>query len=198
MSPPRPQGHRSSGRRGPGLWTAAAGRGNGFSMVCEFVWADLGGFRRINSIRAGQPRSQPNLGLGERRHGVVRGPCWSWGWGWGWTASGNNSQRPARPDRLANVRAAQVSPRAAGRTSAWHWDNPRSDTAAWLSQSCAEYGTGWEKVCVSQKHGRRFIDDFLFLRNKGGQKAEIGKGRTSAWAEPQLGKSRNRRWVRLY
>ena len=59
--------------------------------------------------RAGQPRSQPNLGLGARGHG----------------------HRPA----------------------------------AWLSQSRSEYGTGWAKTYVSQKHEMRFFDDFwLALR----------------------------------
>jgi len=32
-------------------------------------------------------------------------------------------------------------------------------------QSRSEYGTGWEKACVSQKHEMRFLSDFLFLRN---------------------------------
>ena len=106
-----PPEHWTTGPRKTGPWNATAGRGNGFSMACEFVWAELGGFRRINSIRAGQPRSRPNLGLGERRHG----------------------HRPA----------------------------------AWLSHSRSEYGTSWEKVCVSQKHEMRFFYDFLFLRNMG-------------------------------
>jgi hypothetical protein len=38
----------------------------------------------------------------------------------------SNSQRSAKPSCPANIRAASAAPRAAGRTSAWHWEPPRS------------------------------------------------------------------------
>ena len=38
---------------------------------------------------------------------------------------------------------------------------------AWLAQSCREYGTGLERECVSEEHEMRFLDDFLFLSNRG-------------------------------
>jgi hypothetical protein len=81
--------------------------------------ANSRGTRVLSRVFTNAARSlAPNLGLGERSFGVVRDPYWSGGLGW--TASCHNSQRSARPDRLANVGAASFSPRAAD------WENPRS------------------------------------------------------------------------
>ena len=125
--------------------------------------ANSRGTRVLSRVFTNAARSlAPNLGLGERSFGVVRDPYWSGGLGW--TASCHNSQRSARPDRLANVGAASFSPRAAalGKSAL------RRQPAACWSQSRCEYGTGWEEACVSQKHEMRFLSDFLFLRNGAG------------------------------
>jgi hypothetical protein len=59
-------------------------------MACEFVWADLGGFRRIKmESRNGE---RPNLGLAKAEIG---------------------DRGSAKPDCLANIQAVSVAPRAA-------------------------------------------------------------------------------------
>jgi hypothetical protein len=55
-----------------------------------------------------------------------------------------------------------------------------SSILAWWSQSRSEYGTGWAKGCVSEKHELRFFDDFLFLRNTG-RAAKQKLGPAPAW-----------------